>query len=126
MMFEQALKYELSTIPELQNKIFPLNVTEGTNTPYLVYESSEGERDQTLQGYDSTKEIECGINIVADSYKVLKDLEIKVLDVILSFFGRTIGTQGLYIYQLSYDAPEELYSETIRKFICSFEIRIRI
>jgi hypothetical protein len=49
MNFEEALRNELNSIPQIANKIFPLAATEGVKTPYLVYISSEGVQEKIFR-----------------------------------------------------------------------------
>ncbi|KQL54511.1 hypothetical protein AN964_14065 [Heyndrickxia shackletonii] len=116
MDFEEALRAELVTIDGLSNKVFPLNATEGTKPPYIIYVSSEGIQDKTLDGYQSNKEAPCEINIVHNSYENLKSMTKQVLDKIVSFEGRVIGKDGPFIQELSYDKPIELYENEISAY----------
>jgi hypothetical protein len=122
--FETALRDELFTIPELAGKVHPLNAPEGTKAPYLVYLSSEGLQDKTLQGYLATKEVSCELNILHSSYANLKALTANVLTVLRSFQSRTIGTNGPYIQDITYEEPVELYEELIKQYRCNINIQV--
>lgn len=126
MNFEESLVYELSSISAINNKIYPLNAKEGTNPPFLVYVSSQGERTQTLTGYVDSLEISCDIHIIAESYQDLKSLADAVLTKLQSFFGRSIGLNGPYIKSFIYSEPIEGYSDELNYHRSAFDIRVRI
>lgn len=111
MYFEEALRAELDTIEELTNKVFPLTAPEGTEAPYIIYVSSEGIQDKSLQGYLSSKEVPCEINILVDDYLSLKELTTTVLAKILSFQGHKIG--DFFIQDVSYEKPVEIYEQEV-------------
>jgi hypothetical protein len=126
MDFEEALVYELSNIAELDNKIFPLNATEGTEPPFLVYVSSEGEQLQSLNGYiDEARDVTCEIYIIAETYGQLKPLVKVVIAKLQSFYGRPIGIDGVTIKSFSYTQPIEAHQDELGYEICSFDIRVR-
>lgn len=119
---------ELETITELKNKVFPLNAPEGTDAPYLVYISSEGQYDKSLDGFLDTKELGCELNILNVGYKNLKNLSKKVMDKLKSFEGRNIGTDGMYIQELTFDDDSpELYEDQVQFYrkIINFKISFR-
>jgi hypothetical protein len=124
MNFEEALRAELGTIEGLQNKVFPLNAPEGTKTPFMIYVSSEGIQDKTLQGYLNSKEVDCEIYILADSYTELKRVIKEVLLKITSFPGRVIGDDGPYIQNVTYTPPVELYEQAIKLYRCAFDLKL--
>lgn len=124
MNFEEALVLELSSIPSFENKIFPLFAKEGTEPPFIVYISSEGERTQDLNGYANTKELTCEILIIAKSYIEMKENTKLVIDKLLSFFGRSIGIDGPIIKAISYEQPDELHEKEYEHYRCSFDIRV--
>jgi hypothetical protein len=126
MNFEEALRAELSTITELTNKVFPLNATEGIKAPYIIYVSTEGIQDKTLQGYLASKEIECEINILHDSYVNLKSLTKQVLAKIIAFQGRIIGDNGPFIQNVTYEKPVELYESLVFLYRCVINTKFKI
>lgn len=126
MDFEEALVEELSSIEGLNDKVFPLNATEGTNPPFVIYVSSEGEQDQTLSGYASTKALTCEIHIVTETYSELKAITKLIISKLQTFFARPIGTNGPVIKSFSMDEPLEAHEEEFGYSRCSFDIRVRI
>lgn len=126
MNFEEALVEELSSIEGLNDKVFPLNATEGTNPPFIIYVSSEGEQDQTLTGYTDTKALTCEIHLIAETYSELKSLIKLVIAKLQTFFARAIGTNGPVIKSFAMDEPLEAHEEEVGYSRCSFDIRVRI
>ena len=126
MNFEEALVYELSSITGLEGRVFPLSATEGTNPPFVIYVSSEGEQLKSLNGYiDDINDVTCEIHVVAESYEKLKSLLKTVIEKLQSFFGRPIGVNGVTIKSFSYTEPTEGTEEDLDYKRSSFDIRVR-
>ena len=126
MNFEEALTYELETITELDEKVFPVSAAEGIRAPFLIYVSSEGVQDNTLDGYLTSKEVECEIHVVHNSYKKMKDLTREVISKLQTFYGRSIGIDGVFIKSLTYDKPTEVSEKEFGFHRSSFDIRVRL
>lgn len=126
MNFEEALVYELSSITGLEGRVFPLSATEGTNPPFVIYVSSEGEQLKSLNGYiDDINDVTCEIHVVAETYEHLKSLLKTVIEKLQSFFGRPIGVDGVTIKSFSYTEPTEGTEEDLDYKRSSFDIRVR-
>jgi len=124
MSFEPALAQELKTIPELQNRVYPLDAPEANaeqGVPYLIYASSEGLRDKTLSGYLESKEVRGELNIIAKRYGDMKAITKKVVALLVGFEGRRIGSGGPYIEAVEYQMPVELYEELPKLYRCVVE-----
>ena len=127
MSFEPALVQELKTIPELQNRVYPLFAPEANaeqGVPYLIYASSEGLRDKTLSGYLESKEVRGELNIIAKRYGDMKAITKKVVALLISFEGRQIGANGPFIEELTYQMPVELYEAQpdLHRCVIEFEV----
>jgi hypothetical protein len=126
MNFEEGLVYELQSISGLEGKVFPLNATEGTNPPFVIYVSSEGEQLKSLDGtIEDLSDVTCEIHVVAETYEKLKSLLKAVIDKLQSFFGRPIGVDGVSIKSFSMTEPIEGSDEELDYKRSSFEIRVR-
>lgn len=125
MDFEKALTKELKSINGF-NKVSPHMVKQGTPAPYLFYLSSEGVFDKTLNGYLDSKEVFCEINIVTDKYEQLKPLVKLVIDKLISMQSRTIGTSNIYIQNVTYVKPVELYEKDVNQFRCLIDCTFKI
>jgi hypothetical protein len=102
--FEQALRVELISIPELNNKVFPLFAKEGTQTPYLVYSGSY-EPFKTLDGITNDIKGECDLNLICKTYEELNSLCKKINDKLITFQSRNIGVNGPFIQDISVKTP---------------------
>ncbi|WP_438498017.1 DUF3168 domain-containing protein [Paenibacillus sp. IHBB 3054] len=110
MNFEEALTFELETIPGFVGKVFP-GFIPGKSVPYIAYISSDGQRTKSLGGYMSSRRVPVELNIVAKRYEELKPYISAAVDVLVSFEGRQIGEAGPHIQELIYEPPVELYEE---------------
>lgn len=115
MSFEADLVFELSTIAGLSGKVYPLHAPakdaagNPVKAPYVIYISSAGVPVKTLNGFTGSKQIEAELNILADDYDELKALQSSVISKLESFERRVIGAGGLFIQELTYETPAELY-----------------
>jgi hypothetical protein len=125
MNFEEALCAELQAISGLQQKVFPQNAEEGTEPPFAVYMSSEGEKIQTLDGYSDLTELSFETTVVATNYEAMKSLTKAVLDRIKSFFGRSIGTNGPVIKSVSHIEPVEEFQQDQNYHKSTINVRVR-
>lgn len=125
MTFEEALTEEVKTII---SNVYPLSAPEGTKAPYLIYTSSEGLKDKSLDGFLSSKKVSCELDIIENSYESLKILAKQIMTKLESFECRVIGTNGPYIQELTFDddCPELYETETkqVRKII-SFKVNFK-
>lgn len=118
MNFEEALKNELNSIPELMNKVFPLTAIEGVKTPYLVYINNEGTPQKTLSGYIGPNEIDGQLHVLNDTYAGLKDITKQVITTLESFSNRVIGGDGgVLVQDVSYDKPTEQYIDQLFQYV---------
>lgn len=126
MSIESAVKEELQTITA---SVFPLNAPEGQAYPYLVYASSGPINTQTLSGVLSSKEIEFELYVVSSTYSNLKTLASGVIQRLLSFQGRAIGTTDVSnkVQEVVIaDNPEETYDKTIGEYRMLIEFTLYV
>ncbi|RUS47564.1 DUF3168 domain-containing protein [Cohnella sp. AR92] len=125
MNFEEALTYELETIPGLSGKVYPIS-TPGKGAPYAQYQSSFGRQDKALAGHLVSKSIEGEINLFAKSYGELKDLENVAIALIVGFEQRTIGDDGPFVYEITYEQPVEMFESApkLHRCVISFNVHI--
>jgi hypothetical protein len=105
MSFEKALVEEIEKV--IPN-VFPLVAPEGTPTPYCVYVSSYGEREYTLSGYIASREIEVEIHVVGKTYAEMKPYMNGIIDKLITFEGKKMGTAQLSVQSVQYDKPHEM------------------
>jgi hypothetical protein len=126
MILEEALVVEFDTIPEISGKVYPLYTGEGVEPPFLVYLSSEGKYDSSLNEVFTTREITVELHIVGRDYVELKTIERAVISKIISFRGRVIGIDGPMIRTMQYDPPSEVYEGETNIYRASFDMTVRI
>jgi len=126
MTFEEALRYELTQIAELQDKVFPANAPEGTLPPYVIYLSQDGREIKCLDGFTGAKELNYEINIIQKTYFGLKTLSSQVLAKLKSFALRNIGDNGPYIQDITITGPVEMYESEIEAYRAYYEIKINL
>jgi acetylglutamate synthase len=126
MNFEEALESELTSIAGLEDTVYPMSAPEGIKPPFVIYVSSDGLQDKTLDGYLNSKEIECEIHVVHTSYSKMKALTKEVLSKLQTFYGRSIGTDGPFVKSFDYDKPTEGHEKELGYRISSFDIRVRL
>lgn len=126
--FESALRHEIvSAIPALGGRVYPLFAPEANKhngIPYLIYASSEGLRDKSLNGYMNSKEVRGELNIIAERYSEMKAITKEVIALLVSFEGRQIGVDGPYISEVSYQMPIEMYENQPDLYRSSIEFSI--
>ena len=126
MSFETGLREELMEISGLSNKVFPLIAPEGTDSPYLVYRSSEGVNDKTLTGFLASKSVSGEVDVVCSSYGEMKQITSGVIQHLQSFVGRTIGTSGILVKDIMVGEPLEMYETQVNMFRCNIEFTVYI
>lgn len=123
--FETALRQEIiEAIPMLGGRVYPLDAPEATKyngVPYLIYISSEGLRDKTLDGYLDSKEVRGELNIIAERYSDMKAITKQVVALLIGFEGRQIGTDGPFIDEITYQMPFETYESQPELYRCLVE-----
>lgn len=125
--FEQALTQELKSVSALGGRVYPLFAPEAVKkngVPYLIYASSEGLRDKSLDGYMQSKEVRAELNIITERYSDLKAITKQVVALLLSFEGRQIGTDGPYVGEAEYHMPVEIYEAQPALYRCVIEFSV--
>lgn len=122
MTFEGLLKQEICTITEFNDNIYPLYVEESVKAPYVCYTQSGGERDKDLSGFTGQKEAIYEVNILANKYSKLKDLENKVIDKIIGLVGK--AADGREIQDIDISDPYELYEDAIKLHRSNIEFTV--
>jgi hypothetical protein len=123
MNFEQGLHYELSSIPGLAKKVFPMNAKEGTTVPFVVYTKSSGDMIMTLSGLSQTRDFGYEIDILAGTYAELQTRFDQVKSKLVSMIGRTIGTGNVLVQSFYIQNVIELFEEEPQWFRLKLESR---
>lgn len=120
-MIESAIRTELNSIEEIQDKIYPHVAPEITNTPYVVYTNSGTELEQDLQGVTGSERVIFDINLYCKSYADLKNIGQKVQDKLLSCFQNDVG--GFFIQSVNLEM-RDLYDSAVDLHRTVFEFEI--
>jgi hypothetical protein len=118
MTFDDALTAELSAVPELVDKIYPVDAADGPKAPYAVYRSREGKPIKSLDGAILGRSVVVELNLLCPSYTSMKHVLGEVLSILESFEQREIGSDGPYIQELNYEEPIELYDPATKLHQC--------
>lgn len=111
MTFEGLLKQELGKIEELNDNIYPLSVPESVDSPYISYCLAGGDYLETLDGSEPLR-LDYEVNILAEKYLLIKQLEKKVEAVIVTLKGQL--TSDGTVKQVDLEVPIEQYEEQVK------------
>lgn len=121
--FERGLHAELQSISGLNKKVFPLGAPDGTASPYVIYSKSSGDFIKTLDGNSNTRTYVYGIDILASTYAQLQTLFMAVKAKCNSMIGRTIGTNSVFVQNVTYENVIELYESQVKWYRINLEVR---
>ena len=124
MTFEEALEAELKTISGLANSVYPL-VAPKDVSPFLVYRKENIDYKRVLNGAVVKTEATYSLVVVSGGYAALQTLSIAVIDKVLSFLHRAIGTGGPSIEDVTIRHLGDTFDETIEKARADLQIRIK-
>lgn len=125
MNFEQALVAELNSVSGLPGKCFPLVSPKGTAGTFLVYRKQKMEHVKTLGGFLGKCSANYEIILVAKLYDDLQDLTDAVTDKFKSFLGRSIGTAGPLIENISINHNGDTYAVDAELYRADLAIEIK-
>lgn len=121
LTLEAAIRLELITIPDIKDKVFPIRAPEGTEAPYLIYTTSGGDYDKSLDGFQKSKSVSVELNIIHRSTTRLRALTREVMALVLTWEGRRLAETGVRIDELVLDGDSvEMYepqADLFRKVI---------
>lgn len=113
MDFEQALRAELITLTNLSNKVYPLFAPEGTIPPFVVYQKIRTDYVKTMDGTQTIRDGWYEFDLLATTYSDLQTKYVALVDKLKSFVGRSIGTDGPFIQNVTVENVVELYENQI-------------
>lgn len=123
MDFEQAIRSELSTISNLNTKIFPLFAPENTSPPFLIYQKTRLDLIKTMDGTTKLRDARYEVDIISKTYDQLQDLIADVKAKLISFEGRVIGTSGPFVQSMTIENVVEIFEDMPEFHRVNFEIR---
>lgn len=123
MSLESAVREEIEKVSQLTNKVFPIDAPENFAAPYATFVSSAGVNTQSLDGVLSSKELEFEVHILSASYAEMKTITSGVVQYLLSFQGRMIGTTAKHFVQEIdiNDNPLEMHDKATGLYRCVIE-----
>ena len=129
MSLQKALEEELSSLAGFTDKVFPVvapsDDDEPITAPYILYEAGYGVEEKSLGGFLSLREVECELNVLTATYTSLKTNVAAVIARLKSFERRAIGSDALFIHELTYNAPVELYEPLPKLYRCVIEFKVQ-
>lgn len=123
MDFEQAMRAELITLSNLNNKVFPIYAPEQTPTPFVIYSKQSVELLATMDGMSKTRMGRYEIDIVTQTYQSLQELILNVKNKLLTFQGKSIGTNGPFVQAVLVDNVTELFVSDSKLVHANIEVR---
>ncbi len=121
MTFEAALRAELITISDLQDKVFPMRAPEGTEAPYLIYTTTLGDYDKSLEGWHKSKGVTVELNVIHDRAAAVRALSREVQALVMGLEGKQLASTGPHINEIVFEGEGvELYeaqADVYRKVI---------
>lgn len=121
--FEQALHAELTTINNLNQKVFPLFAPEDTNAPFLIYQKLRVDFIKTFDGTTTTREGRFELDIITATYSDLQVLLADVKNKLVSFESRTIGTNGPFVQAITIENITEIFEEEVEFHRANIEFK---
>lgn len=124
-MIEYALRDEIEArITEFSPKLISTdnyeyhvhatNVPEGAVQPHLVYAAIKTDLAKALDGYTGDKSKSFIYSIMTTKYGVMKSLTKKVKDFLISLPGTSIGTEQIYIQDISINNIDETWENELK------------
>lgn len=123
MDFEQALRAELVPLSNLANKVFPLFAPEGTTPPFIVYQKIRTDYVKTLDGTQTKRDGWYEFDILAPTYSELQTQYTQLVTKLKTFTGRTIGTNGPFIENVTIENAVELYENQVDWHRMNMEVK---
>lgn len=124
MDLEQGLTVELSALPGLEAKVFPITAAQGTLAPYITYALGSNERTQNLMGQDGSIKSQYQLDLFHSTYVGLKALKRSVIQRIKTFNMRILAGTGPYIQQAEITNDYETYEFEAKLYRGIIEIDI--
>lgn len=112
---EQELRYELDTITEITDNIYPTNAPVGLKRPYLVYYRSDSQTDKTFEGYNGMKSAEYVLSVMAVKYSDMRSITDKVVALLISLPFTYIGKSNtLYVKDVVIDGTDDIWESELK------------
>ena len=128
MSLQKALEEELSSLAGFTDKVFPVVAPQDDDepiaAPYILYEAGYGVEEKALGGFLNLREVECELNVMTATYSSLKTNVAAIIERLKSFERRAIGSDALFISELTYEKPVETYEPLPKLYRCIIEFKV--
>ena len=124
MDLEQGLTIELSALPGLEKKVFPIVAAQGTEAPYITYVLGSSERTSDLLGNVDLIKSQYQLDLYHPTYAGLKAFKKTVLQRFITFNMRNLAGIGPFVQQAEIVNDYETYEFEVKLYrgIIEFEI----
>ncbi len=125
--FAAALVEEMKTIVAFGGRVYPVFSPEanaGQGVPYLIFVSSPGLRTKTQDGHQSGRVVRGELNVVSARHLELESLAESVINKLVSFERRVIGTYGPFVQDVTYEQPVVLWEEKVQLYRCLIDFEV--
>ncbi|TGE31328.1 DUF3168 domain-containing protein [Desulfosporosinus sp. Sb-LF] len=122
MDLEQGLTVELSAIPGLESKVYPITAAQDTPTPYATYALGSSERTSDLTGRTALIKQQYQIDVYESTYAGLKNLKKPIIQKLKSLNLRSIGDTGPLIQQAEITNDYETYEIEAKLYRAILEV----
>ena len=124
MDLEQGFTVELSALPGLENKVFPITAAQETAAPYITYVLGSNERTCDLLGQAELVKSQYQLDLYHPTYAGLKAFKKIVIQRIKTFNMRTLAGSGPYIQQAEIVNDYETYEFELKLYRGIIELDI--
>ncbi|GIW49204.1 MAG: hypothetical protein KatS3mg079_680 [Caloramator sp.] len=125
MDFEEALRYELNSIDEIKNKIYPLYAPQDVISPFLVYKKTMLKYLMTIDGKLNGTEAQYGLILITKTYSEAQNISKKIMDAVFDMFARNVGDNGPYIQAIEITNLGDEYEYETECFRTNFKIEVK-
>ena len=98
-----------------------MRAPEGTEAPYLIYTTTLGDYDKSLEGWHKSKGVTVELNVIHARAADVRSLAAQVMVLVMGFEGRQLASTGPLIDEIVfegegvelYEAQVDLYRKVI-------------
>ena len=124
MDLEQGLTVELSALPGLENKVFPIAAAQGTEAPFITYALGSSERTIDLLGNVDLVKLQYQLDLYHLTYAGLKAFKKTVIQRVKTFNMRALAGSGPFVQQAEITNEYETYEFEVKLYRGIVEITI--
>jgi hypothetical protein len=115
MTFEEGLKVELSSIPDL--KVYPIVAPEDSKAPFIVYRKTNRIFHKTMDGIMLNRaEATYCLTLIAPRYQMLQSKSDSIILLLSGLLNKSIATTGPMVTNISIESNEDQYEPELEWF----------